>query len=104
MCAGLQLVTNQARPILTILEDSCGRHDTLMSGTAMAWSLRIGLHVAASPTHASAACNKYRYEAYGCREYHRSCCDNMHEGLAELGVKVPFTEVRDLVHVISSAA
>ena len=29
---GAQMVTNKRRPILTLLEDTCGVHDTLMSG------------------------------------------------------------------------
>ncbi|MCH7811530.1 MAG: DUF1989 domain-containing protein, partial [Chloroflexi bacterium] len=45
---GESMVTNQRRPILTVLEDtSSGIHDTLM-----------------------AACDRYRYELLGCAEYH----------------------------------
>ena len=31
-CMHAQLVTNKRRPILTLVEDTCGVHDTLMSG------------------------------------------------------------------------
>lgn len=30
-CVGDSLLTNQRRPILTVLEDTCGVHDTLMA-------------------------------------------------------------------------
>ena len=61
------LVTNQRRPILTIVEDtSPGIHDTLM-----------------------AACDRHRYGLLGIEGYHRNCQDNMMEGLAELGVTPP---------------
>lgn len=65
---GDSLLTNQRRPILTILEDSCGVHDTLIS-----------------------SCCKYRYQILGCKEYHRSCTDNLYEGMAELGLTPPET-------------
>ncbi|MDJ0951684.1 MAG: urea carboxylase-associated family protein [Alphaproteobacteria bacterium] len=62
------LVTNRRRPILTIVEDTTpGIHDTFM-----------------------AACDRYRYELLGFKEYHRNCQDNMFEGLLELGVTPPF--------------
>ena len=54
----LQLVTNKRRPILTVVEDTCGVHDTLMS-----------------------ACDIYRYQGLGVTEYHDSCTDNLHAGV-----------------------
>ena len=61
------MVTNQRRPILTIVEDTTpGVHDTVM-----------------------AACDRYRYGLLGCESYHRNCQDNMIEGLQELGVTPP---------------
>ncbi|MDJ0949035.1 MAG: urea carboxylase-associated family protein, partial [Alphaproteobacteria bacterium] len=48
--AGDALVTNRRREILTVLEDSCGVHDTLM-----------------------AACDNERYGLLGCTEYHANC-------------------------------
>ncbi|MBS0562512.1 MAG: urea carboxylase-associated family protein [Proteobacteria bacterium] len=66
---GDAMLTNKRRPILTILEDTAGGiHDTLM-----------------------AACDRYRYEELGCKEYHRNCTDNLAEGLAELGLTPPET-------------
>jgi len=44
------MVTNRRRPILKIMEDTePGTHDTLL-----------------------AACDRYRYELLGCKEYHRT--------------------------------
>lgn len=61
------LVTNQRRPILTLLEDtSPGVHDTLI-----------------------AACDIYRYQGLGVEEYHDNCADNLRNGMAALGLKVP---------------
>lgn len=60
---GDSLLSNQRRAILTILEDTCGVHDTLIS-----------------------SCDKYRYQVLGCQGYHRSCTDNLYEGMAELGL------------------
>ena len=51
---GDTLVTNRRRPILKILEDTCGVHDTLL-----------------------AACDRYRYQQLGSKKYHRNCDDNM---------------------------
>jgi uncharacterized protein len=63
------LLTNHRRPILTVLEDTSGGiHDTLM-----------------------AACDRYRYEELGCKEYHDNCTDNLAQGLAELGLTSPET-------------
>src|SRR6478752_2622509 len=60
---GDTLLTNQRRPILTALEDtSRGIHYTLM-----------------------AACDRYRYQELGCKEYHDNCNDTLAQGLAELG-------------------
>jgi uncharacterized protein YcgI (DUF1989 family) len=64
---GDSFVTNQRHPILTLIEDtSPGVHDTFM-----------------------AACDRRRYELLGVAEYHRNCCDNMFEGMFELGVTPP---------------
>jgi len=66
---GTVLVTNQRRPILTIVEDtSPGRHDTLLC-----------------------PCNAAIYKELGCQGYHRSCTDNLHEALGEVSIKLPFT-------------
>jgi hypothetical protein len=66
---GDSLVTNQRRPILTLVEDtSPGIHDTLI-----------------------AACDRYRYTLLGCTEYHDNCTDNLAAALAELGVQAPET-------------
>jgi uncharacterized protein YcgI (DUF1989 family) len=66
---GDSLVTNRRRPILTFLEDtSGGTHDTLF-----------------------AACDRWRYEALGCKEYHDNCTDNLAAGLAALGLAPPET-------------
>jgi uncharacterized protein YcgI (DUF1989 family) len=49
------LRTNRRRPILTVVEDTSGGvHDTLI-----------------------AACDRYRYELLGCKEYHDNCTDNL---------------------------
>ena len=62
---GDSMVTNQRRPILTILSDtSPGVHDTLM-----------------------AACDRRRYELLGCKTYHRNCTDNMWEALLTEGIR-----------------
>ena len=64
---GDSFVTNQRHPILTLIEDtSPGVHDTVM-----------------------AACDRRRYELLGVTDYHRNCCDNMFEGMLELGVTPP---------------
>ncbi len=66
---GQSMVTNQRRPILTLLEDTSGGiHDTLL-----------------------AACDRYRYELLGCEEYHDNCTDNLAAALAELGLAPPET-------------
>lgn len=66
---GTTFVTNRRRPILTLIEDtSPGVHDTVLC-----------------------ACNAAIYAELGVVGYHRSCEDNLHEALAELAVKVPFT-------------
>ncbi len=62
---GDTMVTNQRRPILKIIEDSAsGTHDTLL-----------------------AACDRFRYQQLGCKEYHRNCTDNFWEALIEIGMK-----------------
>lgn len=66
---GSVLVTNKRRPILTVVEDNSGGvHDTLL-----------------------AACDRYRYENLGCKEYHDNCTDNLAAGLAALGLTPPET-------------
>ncbi len=66
---GDALVTNKRRPILTLVEDTSGSiHDTLF-----------------------AACDRYRYELLGCKEYHDNCTDNLVAGLREIGITPPET-------------
>jgi uncharacterized protein len=66
---GDSLVTNQRRPILTLVEDtSPGVHDTLI-----------------------AACDRYRYALLGCTTYHDNCTDNLAAGLAELRLQTSET-------------
>ena len=69
MQVGESLVTNQRRPILTLVEDtSPGVHDTLI-----------------------AACDRYRYALLGCTTYHDNCTDNLAAALAELGLQASET-------------
>jgi uncharacterized protein len=64
---GDALVSNRRRPILTLVEDtSPGVHDTFI-----------------------AACDIYRYQGLGCTTYHENCADNLHAGMAGIGLK-PF--------------
>jgi uncharacterized protein len=64
---GDPMITNRRRPILTLTEDtSPGRHDTLI-----------------------APCDNERYGLLGCTAYHDNCRDNLHAGLASLGVTLP---------------
>jgi uncharacterized protein YcgI (DUF1989 family) len=66
---GDPLVSERRRPLLHLEEDtSPGRHDILLC-----------------------ACNLWIYRAHGVQTYHRSCADNMHEALREVGVTLPFT-------------
>ncbi|GAB4067857.1 urea carboxylase-associated family protein [Ancylobacter sonchi] len=66
---GTALVTTERRPIVCITEDSsAGNHDTLLC-----------------------ACNPAIYRELGVKGYHRSCSDNMHEALGEIGVAFPVT-------------
>src|SRR5205809_2672720 len=66
---GDEMITNRRRPILILEEDtSPGRHDTLI-----------------------APCDNERYGLLGCTSYHDNCKDNMHAGLAELGIYLPYT-------------
>src|SRR5215218_6469986 len=66
---GDTLVTNQRRPILTLVEDTSGGvHDTLI-----------------------AACDNPRYALLGCTEYHDNCADNLTAALAELWLTKPAT-------------
>lgn len=62
---GDALVTNQRRPIGTLVTDtSPGVHDTLM-----------------------AACDLYRYTNMGITEYHDNCADNMRMALNAIGLR-----------------
>ena len=62
---GDTLVTNQRRPVLTLVEDTPpGAHDTLI-----------------------AACDAPRYGLLGYEGYHDNCTDNLTAGLAELGLE-----------------
>jgi uncharacterized protein YcgI (DUF1989 family) len=64
---GDAFLTNQRRPILTLVEDtSGGAHDTLM-----------------------AACDLPRYRLLGVQGHHDNCRDNLHAALAGLGITVP---------------
>jgi hypothetical protein len=64
----VEALSGGRRPILTLTEDvSPGRHDTLI-----------------------APCDNERYGLLGCTHYHDNCRDNMHAGLAELGLFVPY--------------
>jgi len=64
---GDALVTNHRRPILTLIEDtSPGIHDTII-----------------------AACDIYRYQGLGVQGYHDNCADNLHAGMATLGLVPP---------------
>jgi len=66
---GDAFVTNKRRPILTLIADTSGGiHDTLF-----------------------AACDRYRYEQLGCKEYHDNCTDNLAAGRGEIGVTPPET-------------
>jgi uncharacterized protein len=66
---GDRLLTNQRRPILTLVEDTSGGiHDTII-----------------------AACDRWRYEGLGCKEYHDNCTDNLAAGLKALGLEPPET-------------
>jgi uncharacterized protein len=66
---GDTFLTNQRRPILTLVEDTSGcAHDTLM-----------------------APCDAQRYRLLGVTGHHDNCRDNLHAGLAELGVRIPAT-------------
>ncbi len=62
---GDTFVTNQRRPILTLVEDTSGcAHDTLI-----------------------APCDAARYGLLGVVGYHDNCRDNLHAALAELGIR-----------------
>jgi uncharacterized protein len=64
---GDPMITNRRRAILTLTEDtSPGRHDTLV-----------------------APCDNERYGLLGCTAYHDNCRDNLHAGLAALGITLP---------------
>ena len=66
---GDTFVTNQRRPILTLVEDtSGGAHDTLI-----------------------APCDAPRYRLLGVEGHHDNCRDNLHAALAILGITAPAT-------------
>lgn len=66
---GDALVTNKRRPILAFAEDNSGGiHDTLL-----------------------AACDRWRYETLGCKEYHDNCTDNLAAAMGALGLTAPET-------------
>ena len=66
---GDTMLTNQRRPILTLVEDTAGGvHDTVI-----------------------AACDRYRYELLGCTGYHDNCTDNLHAAMREIGLEAPET-------------
>jgi uncharacterized protein YcgI (DUF1989 family) len=66
---GDTMLTNQRRPILTLVEDTAGGvHDTII-----------------------AACDRYRFELLGCSGYHDNCTDNLHAAMRELGLKAAET-------------
>ena len=66
---GDSLYTNKRRAIARIEEDtSPGVHDMLM-----------------------AACDNYRYQLLGCKEYHDNCTDNLASGMKALGFDNPET-------------
>jgi len=66
---GDTMVTNLRRPILKIMQDTAdGAHDTLL-----------------------AACDRYRYELLGCKEYHRNCTYNLWETMIGAGYKITET-------------
>ena len=66
---GDTFVTNQRRPILTLVEDtSGGAHDTLI-----------------------APCDVPRYRLLGVEGRHDNCRDNLHAALAGLGITIPAT-------------
>lgn len=61
---GDSMVTNQRRPIVTLMEDtSPGVHDTLV-----------------------AACDIYRYRQLGAKEHHDNCTENLAAALKAVGV------------------
>jgi uncharacterized protein YcgI (DUF1989 family) len=66
---GDSFVTNQRRPILTVVEDTSGGiHDTML-----------------------AACDRYRYQLLGVKGHHDNCTDNLAAGMQALGLTPPET-------------
>ncbi|MBM3572747.1 MAG: urea carboxylase-associated family protein [Alphaproteobacteria bacterium] len=66
---GQSMYTNRHRAILTLVEDTSGNiHDTLI-----------------------AACDRYRYEVLGCKDYHDNCTDNLAASMRALGLDVSTT-------------
>ena len=66
---GVPLYSNYRRPLLTLEQDtSPGRHDTML-----------------------AACDIYRYQMLGCKDYHHNCTDNLATAMAEIGLIAPET-------------
>ena len=66
---GDTFLTNQRRPILTLVEDTAGgAHDTLI-----------------------ACCDAPRYGLLGVQGHHDNCRDNLHAALGGLGISIPAT-------------
>jgi uncharacterized protein len=66
---GMSVQSSRRRSMLTMVADSAGvRHDTLLC-----------------------PCSTELYRQLGSTEYHRSCTDNFHQALAQVGVDHPFT-------------
>lgn len=64
---GDSLSSNRRRPIVHVEDDtSASKHDTLI-----------------------AACDIYRYQLLGCKEYHDNCTDNLRISLRSIGLKGP---------------
>jgi uncharacterized protein YcgI (DUF1989 family) len=66
---GMVVASSQRRTMARLVEDSSpGRHDTLLC-----------------------PCNAAIYRELRCEGHHRSCADNFHEALGEIGLRLPFT-------------
>ncbi|WP_158782840.1 DUF1989 domain-containing protein [Pantoea sp. BAV 3049] len=66
---GMQAFSSLRRPMFTLSRDETpGRHDTLLC-----------------------PCSEELYQQLGVKEYHRSCSDNFHEALNEVGIELSFT-------------
>ncbi|WP_052130843.1 DUF1989 domain-containing protein [Erwinia typographi] len=66
---GMHVFSSLRRPMFTLsIDETPGRHDTLLC-----------------------PCSEELYQQLGVKEYHRSCSDNFHEALKEVGIDLPFT-------------